>query len=203
MRKTIFIFLSLETIISCREKAQNSQNKENLDITKVQAVRQDSIHAQFSFMKVPMEELPVNEDTSFENFGETSRKKHHSARVYTKLSDEQVEKLGLQKWLESGKNVTVNYQLTYPGNFKTFVFTYLDRERELKTMMVTFDKHYKKIDELLVAYDGSPGYTTSTTSSISSNNILIKNFYRSSRQSEFTNISYLIRETGKFEARKN
>lgn len=202
MRKTIFIFLSLETIISCREKTDRLPNKENQGLTEVQAALNDSIHAPFSFMKVPMEALPVHENTNFRNFDEAYRKKHHPARIYTKLTDEQVEKLGLQKWLESGKNVTVNYQLSYPGNFKTFVFTYQEKERKLNTMMVTFDKNYKKLDELLVAYDGSSESTTTTTSSISHTNIVVKNFYRSTRGSEITNTSYLIRETGNIEIRK-
>lgn len=201
MRKTVFNFLLLGTVISCQEKIQNSENKENQYINEAQAVRNDSVNAQFSFMNVPMEELPVSETTRLETFDEAYRKKHPSARVYTKLSNEQVEKLGLQKWLKFGKNVTVNYQLSFPGNFKTFVLTYLDRDSELKTLMVTFDRNYKKIDELLVAYDGSPRISNSTTSSISSSNISVRNVYRASRRSEIINSSYLIRETGKFENR--
>lgn len=201
MRKIVFNFLLLGTVISCQEKIQNSENKENQYINEAQAARNDSVNAQFSFMNVPMEELPVSETTRFETINEAYRKKHPSARVYTKLSNEQVEKLGLQKWLKFGKNVTVNYQLSFPGNFKTFVLTYLDRDSELKTLMVTFDTNYKKIDELLVAYDGSPGISNSTTSSISSSNISVRNVYRASRRSEIINSSYLIRETGKFEKR--
>ncbi|WP_131401691.1 hypothetical protein [Chryseobacterium sp. JM1] len=202
MRKTVFNFLLLGTVISCQEKIHNSENKENQYINEAQAARNDSVNAQFSFMNVPMEELPVSETNRFETFDEAYRKKHPSERVYAKLSNEQVEKLGLQKWLKSGKNVTVNYQLSFPGNFKTFVLTYLDRDSELKTLMVTFDRNYKKIDELLVAYDGSPRFSNSTTSSISSSNISVHNVYRASRRSETINSSYLIRETGKFEKRK-
>lgn len=204
MRKTIFIFLSLGTIISCKEKIQNTENKENQQANKSQPIRNDSINVklkssdEFSFMKVKMEKLPVLEATNFDTYDESYRKKHPSARVYTQLSNEQAEKLGLQEWLKSSQNISVNYQLSYPGNFKTFVFTYQDGEMKLKTVMVTFDNNYKKIDELLVAYDEIAESARRMESKLSNHKIQVQEYDESSGQLETTSTSYIINKSGKF-----
>ena len=47
-------------------------------------------------------------------------------------------------------DISVNYELPYSENFRTFVFTFQDGEMELKTFMVTFDKKFNKIDNCAI-----------------------------------------------------
>lgn len=149
-------------------------------------------------MKVDVENFPVTEETSFDTYDESYRENHPDGRVYKKLKKEQIQKLGLQDWLKNGTDISVNYELPYSENFRTFVFTFQDGEMELKTFMVTFDKNFKKIDTLQIAYDEIAESWMWTKSEISKSKIEVKDYNESSGETEITTTIYKIDENGKF-----
>ena len=95
-------------------------------------------------------------------------------------------------------DISVNYELPYSENFRTFVFTFQDGEMELKTFMVTFDKNFKKIDTLQIAYDEIAESWMWTKSEISKSKIEVKDYNESSGETEITTTIYKIDENGKF-----
>ena len=157
--KTFFILLL--TIISCKEKRQNIdevkitlQKPVKIESRKSEKVQNSS---EWNFMKVNIESFPVSEKTSFDTYDNFHRTNSPVARVYRRLTKEQIKKLGNLNLRKGGNgeitNVSINYELPYSQNFKTFVFTYQDGEMELNTFMITFDKKYNLIDKLQIAYD--------------------------------------------------
>jgi len=200
--KLIFIFLPLFTIVSCKEKTQKLE-KVTIAVPKPTQTENPSPEkveppsSAWDFMNVAVEKFPVSEATSFDTYDASYRENHPAARVYRKLKRAQIEKLGLQDWLKNGTNVSVNYELPYSENFRTFVFTYQDGEMELKTVMVTFDQNFKKIDALQIAYDEIAESWMRTKSVISKNTIEVSDYNESSGETEITTTRYSITQTGK------
>lgn len=64
--------------------------------------------------------------------------------------------------------------------------------------MVTFDKKFKKIDELQIAYDEIAESWMWTKSAISKNKIEVKDYNESSGETEITTVTYKLDENGKF-----
>lgn len=202
--KTIFyIFLVFTTIVSCKEQTPKTKITEIKLKNQIQP-KNDSVKEkpkaveEIKFMKVDMESFPVSEDTSFDIYDKSYRENHPVTRVYTKLKNEEIHKLGLQDWLKNGTNISVNYELPYSDIFRTFVFTFQDGEMELKTFMVTFDKNFKKIDELQIAYDEIAESWMRTKSEITKDKIEVIEHNESSGEAEITTTLYKINKKGKF-----
>ncbi len=204
MKKTVLLFIAT-IIVSCNEKAPKKENFEKTEIV-VQKTEEpgksipetEKPSSEWDFMKVDVENFPVTEETSFDTYDESYRENHPDGRVYTKLKKEQIQKLGLQDWLKNGTDISVNYELPYSENFRTFVFTFQDGEMGLKTFMVTFDKNFKKIDKLQIAYDEIAESWMWTKSEISKSKIEVKDYNESSGETEITTTIYKIDENGKF-----
>lgn len=71
---------------------------------------------------------------------------HPDGRVYTKLKNK-IQKLGLKIGLKNGMDISVNYELPYSENFRTFVFTFQDEENGTPYLWWLFDKKFNKIDK--------------------------------------------------------
>lgn len=205
MKKKLFAIIITTIIVSCNEKAPKKENSEKTEIAvqkneqpEKSILETEKPFSEWGYMKVDVENFPVTEETSFDTYDESYRENHPDGRVYTKLKKEQIQKLGLQDWLKNGTDISVNYELPYSENFRTFVFTFQDGEMELKTFMVTFDKKFKKIDELQIAYDEIAESWMWTKSAISKNKIEVKDYNESSGETEITTIIYKLDENGKF-----
>lgn len=206
VKKTLFAIIFGITIVSCNKKAPKKENSEKTEIavqkkeqpTKSTPEKVKKLSSEWDFMNVDVENFPVAEETSFDTYDESYRENHPDGKVYTKLSKEQVRKLGLEKWLQNASDVSVNYELPYSTDFKTFVFTYQEGEMELRTKMVTFDKNFKKIDELEIAYDEIAESWMWTKSEIDKNQITVTEYNESSGETETTKTIYQINKQGKF-----
>jgi hypothetical protein len=184
-----FILFSSLIVVSCTEKVDNNLGSENLEPKS----------GEWDFMKVLVKDFPVSENSTFDVYKVNSDTTNYSSkRTNIKLSKDQVRKLGLEKWLQNSSEISINYELPYSDDFRAFVFTYQDGEMELKTMMVTFDSHFKKIDELQVAYDEIAESWLRTKSEISSNEIEVKEYNESSGETVVTISNYRIDKNGKF-----
>jgi|GEM_PF-755603 len=205
MKKKLFAIIITTIIVSCNEKAPKKENSEKTEIAvqkneqpEKSILETEKPSSEWGYMKVDVENFPVTEETSFDTYDESYRENHPDGRVYTKLKKEQIQKLGLQDWLKNGTDISVNYELPYSENFRTFVFTFQDGEMELKTFMVTFDKKFKKIDELQIAYDEIAESWMWTKSAISKNKIEVKDYNESSGETEITTTIYKLDENGRF-----
>lgn len=205
MKKKLFAIIITTIIVSCNEKAPKKENSEKTEIAvqkneqpEKSIIETEKPSSEWDYMKVDVENFPVTEETSFDTYDESYRENHPDGRVYTKLKKEQIQKLGLQDWLKNGTDISVNYELPYSENFRTFVFTFQDGEMELKTFMVTFDKKFKKIDELQIAYDEIAESWMWTKSAISKNKIEVKDYNESSGETEITTTIYKLDENGRF-----
>lgn len=145
------------------------------------------------FLKTKIKSLPVLEISSFDNH----TREDISEGIARKLTDQKIQRLGLQHWAAQGHSVFLNYELLYPGNFKVFVFT-LEGEMELITSMVTFDKNLNKIDELRVAYDEVAESWLRVKSKISRNKIEVRTIDESSGKTVVKTKIYKISESGHF-----
>lgn len=203
MKKAMAIALSLLMLLSCTDKTQPTQSKktqpEHTPQSKTEATTVKSKPAQeLPFKKVDVATFPVSEDTSFDTYDESYRQSHPTSRVYSPLTKEQVHKLGLQSWLKIGSNFSVNYELPYSKNFRTFVFTYQKGEMELSTVMVTFDQNNTKIDELEVAYDEIAESWLWTKSNIAKNKIEVKEYSGMDEETKITTTVYRLDKNGHF-----
>ncbi len=206
MKKILFTMLIGIIVVSCNDKVVNKETNHKIEILKNEnkkdgKLKHDNLEklaSEWDFMKVDIENFPVAEETSFDTYDESYNENHPVARVYTKLSKEQVRKLGLEKWLQNGSDVSVNYELAYSDDFKTFVFTYKSGEMELKTTMVTFDKNFKRIDEIEVAFDEIAESWLWTKSEIDKNQITVIDYNETGGDTVTTKSIYKISQEGKF-----
>ncbi|NJL15417.1 MAG: hypothetical protein HC913_22030 [Microscillaceae bacterium] len=83
-------------------------------------------------------------------------------------------------------------------NFKAFVFSYQVGENELKTLMLTFDHNFNKIDQLQIAYDEIAESWLRTKCVISENKIEVKEYDESGGAIKTTTSIYTIDKNGKF-----
>lgn len=186
--KMYVLFFSLLTMVSCVGKT-GIPSSENLAVNA----------SNWDFMKVLVKDFPISENTSFDTYNVNSDTTNYSSkRTNISLSNDQVRKLGLEKWLQNGSVVSVNYELPYSSDFRTFVFTCQEGEMELKTKMVTFDKDFNKIDELQVAYDEIAESWLRAESEFSQSKIEVKEYNESSGETVVTTSKYRINENGKF-----
>lgn len=188
--KMFVLFFSLLTMASCVGIA-GIPSSENLAVNA----------SNWDFMVVLVKDFPVSENTSFDTYNVNSDTTNYSSKFANKvLSNVQVRKLGLEKWLQNNSVVSVNYELPYSKDFRTFVFTCQEGEMELKTKMVTFDRDFNKIDELQVAYDEIAESWLQTKSEFSQSKIEVKEYNESTGKVEVTISVYRIDEKGKFVA---
>ena len=88
------------------------------------------------------------------------------------------------------------YEIPFSKNFKTFVFSYFENENELKTLALTFDKNFKKIDQLLIAYDEIAESASSTQSELTQDRIIVMDRDYLSDPTVITKTSYAIKPNG-------
>ena len=180
MKKTIFVITSIFLLVSCVEKTQKSENKTSKKEIEPQ---NKSVSAFNTTIKYP----PFLEETSFDDF--------NSAENDT-VSE--IKNLEIKNYFNDSSHVYLNYEIPFSKNFKTFVFSYFENENELKTLAMTFDKNFKKIDQLLIAYDEIAESWLKTKSKIFENKIEINHFDESSGEIEITTEFYELDGQGKF-----
>jgi hypothetical protein len=191
MKKTIFVITSIFLMVSCVEKTQKSENKTSKKEIEPQ---NNSISVFDTKIKYP----PFLEETSFDYFNSAENDTVSEIKNQVKLSNQQIKNLEIKNYFNDSSHVYLNYEIPFSKNFKTFVFSYFENENELKTLAMTFDKNFKKIDQLLIAYDEIAESWLKTKSKIFENKIEINHFDESSGEIEITTEFYELDGQGKF-----
>ena len=138
--------------------------------------------------RLPVKHFPIEDSTSFDNFEKSG------------IADKGfLKQIKFDPRRKDATNFRLNYKIPFSENFTSVVFTYQCGEHELLTTLITINKEYKILDQLVIAYDEVAESAFGKTSKIENGKIVVTSSnWMMSEEPVFESETYILENNGEF-----